>query len=78
MSFSNERTWLNGTYHLSAKHLTRYVREWNYRFNRRKRIFDLADFVLAPRHDPTDLLDTSSINIKLTFGDTRAPTYAEV
>ena len=41
------KTWLNGTYHgVSAKHLPRYVREWNYRFNRRKRIFDLADFVL--------------------------------
>ena len=45
--FSNVKTWLNGTYHgVSAKHLPRYVREWNYRFNRRKRIFDLADFVL--------------------------------
>ena len=28
--FSNVKTWLNGTYHgVSAKHLPRYVREWN-------------------------------------------------
>ena len=34
--FSNVKTWLNGTYHgVSAKHLPRYAREWNYRFNRR-------------------------------------------
>jgi transposase-like protein len=45
--FSNVKTWLNGTYHgVGAKHLPRYVREWNYRFNRRARIADLADFVL--------------------------------
>ncbi len=30
--FSNVKTWLNGTYHgLSAKHLPRYAREWDYR-----------------------------------------------
>ncbi len=45
--FSNVKTWLNGTYHgVSAKHLPRYAREWNYRFNRRARIGDLADLVL--------------------------------
>ena len=45
--FSNIKTWLNGTYHgVSAKHLPRYVEEWNYRFNRRARITELADFVL--------------------------------
>ena len=45
--FSNVKTWLNGTHHgVSAKHLPRYVQEWNYRFNRRKRISELADFVL--------------------------------
>ena len=45
--FSNVKTWLNGTYHgVSAKHLPRYAREWNYRFNRRTGIADLADFVL--------------------------------
>ncbi len=45
--FSNVKTWLNGTYHgVSAKHLPRYAREWNYRFNRRTRIAELADFVL--------------------------------
>ncbi len=45
--FSNVKTWLNGTYHgVSAKHLPRYAREWTYRFNRRQRIDDLADFVL--------------------------------
>ncbi len=34
--FSNVKTWLNGTFHgVSAKHLPRYAREWNYRFNRR-------------------------------------------
>lgn len=44
--FSNLKTWLNGTYHgVSAKHLPRYVGEWTYRFNRRQRIDDLADFV---------------------------------
>jgi transposase-like protein len=45
--FSNLKTWLNSTHHgVSAKHLPRYVQEWNYRFNRRKRISELADFVL--------------------------------
>ena len=45
--FSNVKTWLNGTYHgVSAKHLPRYAREWNYRFNRRTRIAEMADFVL--------------------------------
>ncbi len=45
--FSNVKAWLNGTYHgVSAKHLPRYVREWNYRFNRRKRFANLANFVL--------------------------------
>ena len=45
--FSNIKTWLNGTFHgVSAKHLTRYAREWTYRFNRRGRIADLADYVL--------------------------------
>jgi len=45
--FSNLKTWLNGTFHgVSAKHLPRYAREWTYRFNRRGRIVDLADFLL--------------------------------
>lgn len=45
--FSNLKTWLNGTFHgVSAKHLPRYAREWNYRFNRRRRIADLTDFLL--------------------------------
>src|SRR5216683_774119 len=45
--FSNVKTWLNGTFHgVSAKHLPRYAREWNYRFNRRRRIPDLAGFLL--------------------------------
>jgi len=45
--FSNVKTWLNGTFHgVSAKHLPRYAREWNYRFNRRRRIADLTDFLL--------------------------------
>jgi hypothetical protein len=40
------KSWLNGTFHgVSAKHLPRYAREWNYRFNRR-RIADLAGFLL--------------------------------
>src|SRR5207248_11073333 len=45
--FSNLKSWLNGTFHgVSAKHLPRYAREWNYRFNRRRRIADLPDFLL--------------------------------
>jgi transposase-like protein len=45
--FSNLKTWLNGTFHgVSAKHLPRYAREWNYRFNRRRRIADLTGFLL--------------------------------
>ena len=45
--FSNTKTWLNGTYHgVSAKHLPRYARERNYRFNRRARTADPADPVL--------------------------------
>jgi ISXO2-like transposase domain len=46
--FSNVKSWLNGTFHgVSAKHLPRYAREWNYRFNRRRRIADLASFLLS-------------------------------
>jgi len=34
--FSNIKAWLVGTHHgVSAKHLQRYLREWEYRFNRR-------------------------------------------
>lgn len=45
--FSNVKSWLNGTFHgVSAKHLPRYAREWNYRFNRRRRIADLTAFLL--------------------------------
>ena len=45
--FSNIKAWLNGTFHgVSAKHLPRYATEWTYRFNRRGRIDELADFVL--------------------------------
>ncbi len=45
--FSNVKAWLNGTFHgVSAKHLPRYATEWAYRFNRRGRITELADFVL--------------------------------
>lgn len=52
--FSNVKTWLNGPYHgVSAKHLPRYARESTYRFNRRQRINDVADFVLRrPRRQP--------------------------
>jgi len=49
--FSNVKTWLNGTFHgVSAKHLPRCVREWNYRFNRRRRIADLTDSCSPSRH----------------------------
>jgi hypothetical protein len=45
--FSNLKTWLNGTFHgVSEKHLPRYARKWNYRFNRRRSISDLARFLL--------------------------------
>jgi hypothetical protein len=45
--FSSVKIWLNGTYHgVGAKHPPRYAREWSYRFNRRGRIAELADFVL--------------------------------
>ncbi|WP_297842523.1 IS1595 family transposase [Pseudomonas sp.] len=43
--FSNLKAWLNGTHHgVSKKHLHRYLREWNYRFNRRNG--PVAEFVL--------------------------------
>lgn len=66
--FSNVKTWLNGTFHgVSAKHLPRYAREWNYRFNRRGRIADLTDFLLrraATRSTITyrQLVDGTQIN----------------
>ena len=66
--FSNVKTWLNGTFHgVSAKHLPRYAREWNYRFNRRRRIADLTDFLLrraATRPPITyrQLVDGAQIN----------------
>jgi transposase-like protein len=45
--FSNIKTWLNGTYHgVSTKHLPRYLREWSYRFNRRRSVNVLDGFVL--------------------------------
>jgi transposase-like protein len=52
--FSNLKAWLNGTFHgVSAKHLPRYAREWNYRFNRRRRIADLTDFLPPGQPSPT-------------------------
>ena len=43
--FSNMKAWLNGTHHgVSRKHLHRYLREWNYRFNRRNG--PVAEYVL--------------------------------
>lgn len=45
--FSNIKAWLNGTFHgVSTKHLPRYLREWNYRFNRRGMRAELDSFVL--------------------------------
>jgi hypothetical protein len=44
---SNIKVWLNGTYHgVSTKHLPRYLREWSYRFNRRRSLPALDGFVL--------------------------------
>ncbi|HEX2581562.1 MAG TPA: IS1595 family transposase [Dongiaceae bacterium] len=46
--FSNIKAWLNGTFHgVSGKHLHRYLKEWNYRFNRRANQDDLFDYVLG-------------------------------
>jgi transposase-like protein len=45
--FANIKAWLNGTFHgVSTKHLPRYLREWNYRFNRRGIRDSLDIFVL--------------------------------
>jgi transposase-like protein len=45
--FSNLKAWLIGTHHgVSKKHLPRYLREWNYRFNRRWGVGQLEDFLL--------------------------------
>ena len=45
--FSNIKSWLVGTHHgVSAKHLPRYLREWNYRFNRRNLREGLDLFVI--------------------------------
>jgi hypothetical protein len=66
--FSNVKTWLNGTFHgVSAKHLPRYAREWNYRFNRRRRIADLTDLLLRraatrPTITYRQLVDGAQIN----------------
>jgi transposase-like protein len=66
--FSNLKTWLNGTFHgVSAKHLPRYTREWNYRFNRRRRIADLTGFRLRraatrPTITYRQLVDDAQIN----------------
>ena len=66
--FSNLKAWLNGTFHgVSAKHLPRYAREWNYRFNRRRRIADLTDFLLRraatrPTITYRQLVDGAQIN----------------
>ena len=66
--FSNVKAWLNGTFHgVSSKHLPRYAREWNYRFNRRQRIADLTDFLLRraatrPTITYRQLVDGAQIN----------------
>ena len=66
--FSNVKTWLNGTFHgVSSKHLPRDAREWNYRFNRRRRIADLTDFLLRraatrPTITYRQLVDGAQIN----------------
>src|SRR6516225_61488 len=66
--FSNLKTWLNGTFHgVSKKHLPRYAREWNYRFNRRRSISDLARFLLRraatrPTITYQQLVDGDQIN----------------
>lgn len=45
--FSNLKAWLVGTHHgVSKKHLPRYLREWNYRFNRRWGVGQMEDFLL--------------------------------
>jgi transposase-like protein len=45
--FSNIKGWINGTHHgVSAKHLPRYLREWEYRFNRRHNRAEMADYLL--------------------------------
>lgn len=45
--FSNMKAWLVGTHlGVSKKHLPRYLREWNYRFNRRCDNGRLDDFLL--------------------------------
>jgi len=45
--FSNIKSWLVGTHHgVSAKHLPRYLREWNYRFNRRNLRGDLDLYLI--------------------------------
>ena len=45
--FGNLKTWLRGTFHgVSAKHLSRYLDEFVYRFDRRWREGDLFGFVL--------------------------------
>ena len=66
--FSSLKTWLNGTFHgVSAKHLPRYAREWNYRFNRRRHIADLTDFLrrraaTRPTITYRQLVDGTQIN----------------
>ncbi len=45
--FSNLKAWLVGTHHgVSKKHVPRYLREWNYRFNRRWGVGQMEDFLL--------------------------------
>lgn len=45
--FSNIKAWLVGTHHgVSAKHLSRYLREWAYRFNRRNLPEGLDQYLL--------------------------------
>ena len=45
--FGNLETWLRGTFHgVSPKHLQRYLEEFSYRFDRRRREGELCGFVL--------------------------------
>jgi Zn ribbon nucleic-acid-binding protein/transposase-like protein len=45
--FSNIKSWLVGTHHgVSKKHLPRYLREWNYRFNRRRLIGRIDTYLI--------------------------------
>jgi hypothetical protein len=67
MQISNLKSWLNRTFHgVSKKHLSRYLMEWNYRFNPRKLISNLFGYVIRRLMSKKPITD-KQVKSRLSF-----------